>query len=327
MIITYNSFLRTSALIITGIGLRFMVFPPMASMQALMGSISQQYQTSHTMAYGRIAQKQAFYTPSKPDFLEDIIRDIDDSEIKFLMGSPEEESLEAQVALYQDNPELAALVPQDNSIEGKNFWFDRYNYYSELYEPKNHQTMMEEFESFQDATPEQHALYLQMLADLEIPYRKPLKTFSKEHSKKENSFAFTYNDQIAICGDLPFEQFRTTLYHEGQHLKHHDPVKLLIVRTILYNTPAYSDEHIQQIMDDYLKFIEHRADYTTYHNHINCYTCSFLKADFIKNNTTPKRVELGYISSEELHAIGKEQEKNNMLCAHHQHELQQAQSA
>ena len=323
---TYKSFLATSAFIMGAIGMRFIALPSLASIQGLMGSIAAQYTKNETtQASAKIARQHGFSAPSSPAFLKNIIEGIDDSEIKFLMGNPEEDMLTMPVDLYQDKPELAALVPQDNSVEGKNFWFDRYNYYSQLYEPEHHQSLREKFDSFQDATPEQNAVYLQMLADLEIPYRKPLKTYPEKHAQKENSFAFTYDDQIAICGDLPFEYFRTTLYHEGQHLKYHDSVKLLLLRVILYTQYGYSDQQVQQTLADCMKFNEHRADYSTYHNYINCYKCSLAKADFIKD-TGATRIEQGYISYEDLAAICKEQENNHLLCAHHQSTLQQTQS-
>ena len=330
MIITYKSFSKASFLILAGLGMRLMTVPSLASIQGLMGSISQQYQNKGDIH--EIGSEKAFSSPSRPDFLEDIISGIDDPEIKFLMGNPEEEMLTMPVDLYQDKPELAALVPQDNSVEGKNFWFDRYDYYSQLYSPTEHAALMKEFETFGDASPEQTALYLQMLADLEIPYRKPLKTFSKEYAEKTVECpAFTYNDQIAICEDLPFEHFRTTLYHEGQHLKHHDPAKIIILRAIINNELSLQStcnkENIakngKQMLDDYRKFIEHRADYNTHHNHINCYQCNYTKATCIQA-TSQYRTALGYLSYEEIKGIADKEEKNNMLCAYHRHEQQHA---
>ena len=227
---------------------------------------------------------------------------------------------------FKDNPKLAADMRKKPSVASKNPWFDIYEYYVKKYDADHYKARLflaNTFRSFRTTNAQETKLYKKMLQDLEVPLRKEVVMIPFLQNLSGGAIGVAYNDQIEVHKYLPFEQLRSTLYHEGQHLKYHDSPKKILLQTLLNTASTFPatagslnvDDH-SVIFKSYSASLEQRADHNTHHNHINCYKCNLSQAKFIKNEPAERTTE-GYINHEELQEIAEKQKKQNLLCEHH----------
>ena len=262
--------------------------------------------------------------------------------IGVLLGNPEEDRIIyrkviSSVAQHQrflhpqfkNNPELAAIMRQKPTVASKNPWFDIYDYYTQAFFPKNYERYLNEINGFKDAPEALTGAYKILLKQLEVPFRKPLKLYSKEQSKSTTmglQGGFTAFDQISIL-DWTLSPIHTaaTLYHEIDHLKHHDHAKVLLLVELL-TKPHAVQISLQEPSEYYTymrKHIESRAEYNTYHSYITCYRCLQMIAHTKKEACThepdayAERTKKGYATHEALVLIAQEREAQNKLCKHH----------
>lgn len=260
--------------------------------------------------------------------------------IGVLLGNPEEDRLIYRDVVsavvqnqrylhpqFKDNPALADIMRQKPTVESKNPWFDMYDYYVKKYDADHYKARLDAvnmLHSFLTTDAKETKLYKKMLQELEVPLRKKLLMIPSLHAFS-GAIGITYNDQIWVHKHLPFEQLRSTLYHEGQHLKYHDsPKAVLLLQTLLTaastfpsKTEPLSAEDHAAILKKYHASFEKRTDHNTHHTHINCYKCNLSQAKFIKNEPIDRTTIDGYMSHEELQEISEKQKKQNLVCEHH----------